>query len=140
MPMPRAYQRAAADFDAFLEDAREALGLATRHQTYTVIEGVFLTFRRRLRSDEVLVFATALPPLLRALFIADWTPDAPVTGFGDRDSLAREVQSLRRHHNFAPDDAIARVAGALRRHVGADALDAALARLPPPATAYWEAS
>jgi uncharacterized protein (DUF2267 family) len=48
----------------------------------------------------------------------------------------REVQSFRRHHNFAPETAIVDVASALRRHVDTTKLDALLARLPQGATQY----
>ena len=54
MPMPQEYQLATQRFDAFLADSGDALGLAMRNQTYTVVQAVLLAFRRRLGPDEVL--------------------------------------------------------------------------------------
>ena len=134
--MPQDYQRAGEAFEAFLRDAMDELGHATRNQTYTTVQGVLLTFRRRLTVQDGLRFANALPPLLRAMFVADWTVEEPVA-FGPREAMAREVQDLRRDHNFAPRSAIADVARALRRHVDATRFDAALRTLPDGAVAFW---
>lgn len=139
MPMPQDYQLAAARFDAFLADAADALGLATRNQTYTVVEAVFLTFRRRLAPDAVLFFADGLSPMLRALFVAGWHPDERRAGFVARDALEDEVRSLRRNHNFAPPGSIAAVAAVLRRHVDPERFDKALSHLSPEAQLFWEA-
>ncbi|MBO6637340.1 MAG: DUF2267 domain-containing protein [Roseitalea sp.] len=138
MPMPQEYQLAAQRFDAFVVDARDALGLATRNQTYTVVEAVLLAFRRRLQPDEVLVFADALPPVLRAVFVAGWDASERRPGFPDRDVLEAEVRSLRAGHNFAPDGAIALIATVLRHHVDRDRFDKAVAKLSPDAQAFWE--
>ena len=48
MTIPMELQHASKDFDRFLTDARGISGLATRHQTYTIVQGVFQVFRRRL--------------------------------------------------------------------------------------------
>jgi uncharacterized protein (DUF2267 family) len=139
MTIPMEFQRASEDFEAFLHDAREASGLTTRNQTYTMVQGVFQTFRRRLEVREAIQFANLLPPILRALFITDWDPDEPRLAFLDRSEMTREVQSLRRHHNFSPDTAIRNVATALRHQVDAGALDQVLSKLAPGATEFWKA-
>jgi uncharacterized protein (DUF2267 family) len=132
-----AYQRAGDDFEAFLADAREALDFTTRNPTYTTVQGVLLAFRRRLRPAEVLTFAAVLPPMLRAIFVADWTAAEYRDGFTDRDQLVAEVKALRRHHNLSPDNAIDLVADVLRRHVDTGAFDAVLAALPAGAAGFW---
>jgi uncharacterized protein (DUF2267 family) len=43
---------------------------------YTMTQGVFQVFRRRLNVTEALRFADTLPPVLRAIFVADWNPAA----------------------------------------------------------------
>jgi len=139
MTIPMEFQRASEDFEAFLHDARAASGLTTRNQTYTMVQGVFQTFRRRLQIREAIQFANVLPPILRALFITDWDPDEPKLAFADRAAMICEVQSLRRHHNFSPDTAIRDVAVALRRRVDARALNQVLSELPPGATEFWRA-
>ncbi|UOK69303.1 DUF2267 domain-containing protein [Ancylobacter polymorphus] len=138
MPMPMELQHASDDFERFLADARDFSGLATRNQTYTMVEGVLLTFRRRLEVQQALRFADVLPPLLRAIFVSRWDVAEPVRPFADRATLTREVQALRQHHNFAPDSCLSDVARALRRHVDTEAFDRVVATLPEGAADYWK--
>ncbi|NVK33228.1 MAG: DUF2267 domain-containing protein [Rhodobacteraceae bacterium] len=137
MPMPNEYQRAGQIFEQFLEDARGFLDHATRNQTYTTVQAVFLVFRRRLSVEQGLRFADELPAVLRALFIKDWDLSQPTAAFAGFEEMADEVCSLRRHHNFAPPTAIREVAKALRCHVDNEAFDAVLATLPDGAADYW---
>ena len=137
MTVPMEYRRASADFEAFLAEAAEAAGLATRNQSFTMVEGVLTAFRRRLTAAEGIAFVQVLPPMLRALFVTGWEPeDAPGASW-DREALIREVQALREHHNFAPRTAIADVAAVVRRHVDAEAFAHVLGRLPAEARAFW---
>lgn len=137
MPVPSEYQRASIEFEKFLLDAREASGLTTTNQTYTMVQGVLQTFRRRLALSEAIHFAGVLPPVLRAIFVADWDVDEPRRSFGDRAEMVKEVQSLRADHNFAPDTAIQAVAIALRKNVDEVRFDKALNTLPPAAQEFW---
>ncbi len=137
MTIPMEFQHASEDFAAFLRDARDISGLATRNQTYTMVQGVLQVFRRRLEVREALLFANALPPVLRAIFVADWDVDEPRRPFEDRITMTREVQSLRKDHNFAPDTAIGDVAAALRRNMDGSVLDRVLAELPEKASDFW---
>ena len=139
MPVPVEYKRASMDFERFMVDARDISGLATTHQTYTMVQGVFQAFRRRLDTEQAIRFANVLPPVLRALFVADWDLDEPRRPFADRATMTREVQSLRPDHNFAPDSSIADVAAALRRNIDQAALDRVLSSLPPAAQDFWKA-
>lgn len=136
MPMPYTYRHASAEFAAFLRDAREALELETDNMAYTATDAVFRVFRARLTVEEALAFADILPAVLRAIFVAEWRPAAPLP-FADRASLTREAQAVRPHHNLTPDHAIAALARVLRRHVLAIDLDRVLARLPPGAAEFW---
>ena len=137
MPMPQEYQRASEEFAAFLADARDELGQATRNQAYTSVQAVLLVFRDRLTPEQVLCFAAALPAVLRALFVADWWASERPLPFGERSMMTREVQSHRRDHNFSPDTVIADVARAMRRHTDAGRFAEALSRLPRAATDFW---
>ncbi|WP_428031007.1 DUF2267 domain-containing protein [Ancylobacter sp.] len=139
MPIPMELQHASDDFERFLADARDGSGLTTRNQTYTMVEGVLRTFRRRLKVQQALHFADTLPPLVRAIFVARWDLAEPVLPFTDRASLTREVQALRQHHNFAPDTCLVDVARALRRHVDTEAFDRLLGTLPEGAADFWRA-
>lgn len=118
-------------------DAREAAGLTTTNQTYTMVQGVLQTFRRRLTIPESIHFAGVLPPVLRAIFIADWDTDESRRSFGDRAEMTKEVQSLRADHNFAPDTAIQAVVIALRKNIDEVRFDKALTTLPAAAHEFW---
>lgn len=137
MPVPPEYQRATDDFCAFLLDARDTAGLGSTHQTYTMVQGVLQTFRRRLEIPDAIRFADVLPPVLRAIFVADWNPEEPKRPFEDLATMTKEVQALRADHNFAPETAIADVASALRRHVDVRKFDRVLASLPDGAAKFW---
>ncbi|ACF13045.1 conserved hypothetical protein [Chloroherpeton thalassium ATCC 35110] len=137
MPVPKEYQSATDDFYKFLVDAREISELGSTHQTYTMAQGVLQTFRRRLTVKEALLFASVLPPILRAIFIADWNIDDPIRPFEDRITMTKEVQSLRKTHNFAPESSIRTVAKALRKNVDELAFDKILAKLPEGAVDFW---
>jgi uncharacterized protein (DUF2267 family) len=137
MTVPPEYQRARDDFYNFLLDARDTAGLGTTNQAYTMVQGVFQTFRRRLALKDAIRFAGVLPVVLRALFVADWNPEEPRCPFEDRALMTQEVRALRADHNFAPETAIQNVACALRRHVDEAAFDRVLESLPSGASEFW---
>lgn len=137
MTMPMEYQQASRDFERFLADARDIAMLQTRNQTYTMVQGVLQVFRRRLSLREAILFTDALPPVLRAIFVADRDEAEPARAFEERAVMAREVQSLRRDHTFSPDSAIRDVAAALRRNIDGAAFDRVLAQLLKGAQEFW---
>ncbi len=137
MPMPWAYRHATKDWQAFLADAKEGLGLASDNMTYTAVQGVLLTFRRRLAPGEVMAFADQLPAVLRALFVAGWDPDEAPLPWVPRATLEAEARTLRPHHNLTPPAPIAPIARALRRCTRTRDLDQVLARIGPEAEAFW---
>lgn len=137
MPVPPHYQRATDEFFAFLVDARDAAGLQTTNQAYTMVQAVLQTFRRRLSLPDAIRFAGVLPAVTRAVFVADWDPDEPRRPFGPRAEMTADVRALRPNHNFAPDTAIRDVAVALRKHVDEASFDALLRALPEGAAAFW---
>ena len=122
---------------AHLNSYEDAAGLVTTNQSFTMVEGVLRTFRRRLDVNDALAFANVLPALTRALFVADWDPAEPRREFGDRVEMTNEVKALRENHNFSPDNAIDAVAIALRKNLDESALDRVLDRLPPGAREFW---
>jgi uncharacterized protein (DUF2267 family) len=137
--MPFAYESASEDFERFLAIAMESSGLTTRNQAYTMAQGVLQAFRRRLTVRDAARFANVLPPVLRAIFVADWDTDEPIRPFESREAMTREAQALRREHNFSPDTALRDVALALRGVADAEALERVLATLPPAAADFWRA-
>jgi uncharacterized protein (DUF2267 family) len=139
MPVPAEYQQATVAFERFLVDARDEAGLATTNQSYTMSQGVLQAFRRRLGVEQAILFANVLPPVLRAIFVADWNLDEPRREFEDEATMVKEVQALRPAHNWSPDTAIRDVATALRKHVDVREFDAVLDKLPPGAHAFWAA-
>lgn len=139
MPMPMEYRQASLDFERFLLDARDVAGLQTTNQAYTMVQAVLQTFRRRLDIEDAILFADILPPVIRAIFVAEWDLEEPRLPFSGRIAMTREVQALRPDHNISPDSAIADVAGALRRNIDEAKLDRVLARLPAGAADFWRA-
>lgn len=138
MPVPSEYQRATDDFYAFLVDARDVSGVPTTNAAYTMVQGVLQTFRRRLEVSDAIMFAGVLPPVVRAIFVADWNPKEPQRPFEDFETMTREVRSLRPEHNLSSDTAIRDVATALRRHIDLEAFDRVLAKLPDGAARFWQ--
>jgi uncharacterized protein (DUF2267 family) len=137
MPVPPEYQRASQHFEKFMLDVCDASGLNTTHMAYNMVVGVLHAFRRRLSIKDALRFANALPPVLRALFVADWDADQPQLPFEDIATMTKEVKSLRAAHNFSPDTAIHGVAVALRRNVNESDFDQLLSIFPRGARAFW---
>lgn len=137
MPMPWTYRHASREFRAFLDDAKERMGLESDNMAYTAVDGVFRTFRRRLTPEQGILFASALPSVLSAIFIRDWDVTAPPLPFGTRAEMTREAQALRRHHNLTPDNAIEATAFALWRVMNSADLARVLDKLPPEARAFW---
>ena len=135
--IPNEYRYASRHFDQFIGLVVEISGLSTPNQAYTMVQGVFQTFRRRLSLEQAIAFAGVLLFVLSALFIADWDTAEPRAAFGDRADMTLEVQALRKHHNFSPDTAIGDVAAALRRCADQVKLDRVLARSPSGAVAFW---
>jgi len=138
MPVPAEYERASERFYEYLLDARDTAGLWSTHVTYTMTQGVFQVFRRRLSMEDAIAFANVLPICLRALFVTDWNPGEEKKEFTDRESMTAEVKLLREEHNFSTNTAIRDVSQALRRHVDEEAFDNLLAKLPKGAVEFWE--
>ena len=74
MTVPIEYESAFRDLDRLLRDARDEAGLVSINQSYTMVQGVFEVFRRRLSLADAIRFANILPAGIRALFVADWDP------------------------------------------------------------------
>jgi uncharacterized protein (DUF2267 family) len=139
MPMPSRYAHASQDYEDYINAVLDFSNLATRNQVYTMTEGVFRTFRRRLDVQSAIRFANGLPSVLAAIFIADWDMGMSPIFFASREAMTREVQFLRADHNFSPATYIQDVALALRRSLGGRVLDELLAGLPDGAAAFWVA-
>jgi uncharacterized protein (DUF2267 family) len=136
MPMPWTYRQATREWQAFLADAREAMGLSSDNATYTAVQGVLRAFRRRLTPQQAVDFAQVLPATLRALFVADWHLCDPVPP-GTRADWTVEAMALRPRHNLTPAHCVAATALALRKSVLRADLESVLATLPPFATEFW---
>lgn len=136
MTIPQEYRSASRDFEAYLDTLRSISLIESRNVVYTMTQGVFQAFRRRLGIADALRFADILPPVLRAIFVAEWRPGEP-RPFENRAAMTKEVRSLRADHNFSPETAIQDVAGAVRRHVDPAAFDRVLKSLPEGAEEFW---
>ncbi len=117
--------------------ARDHAGLATTNMAWNMVEGVLHAFRRRLTLDQALRFADQLPPAVRGLFVEGWRPGEQVASVGTRTEMLEEVRSLRRDHNFSPDNAIESIGFALFTVLPSDAFTRALDALPPDLRELW---
>jgi uncharacterized protein (DUF2267 family) len=131
------YQRASDLFAKFLTDVKNESGLGSVHQAYTMAQGVFQVFRRRLKIKESIIFTSALNAGLRALYIADWDPEEKKAPFDFMEIMNREVKHLRPDHNFSTDTAIQEVGRALKKNVDAAGFDRMLKKLPVDAQNFW---
>lgn len=138
MPMPWTYRHASREWRAFLDDARDAMGLETDNLAYTAIQGVLQTFRRRLTPQQAVAFAPVLPTVPRAIFVADWNLSEPPALPGSRADWTDEAKALRPDHNLTPDNCVEATAIALRKSVRRDDLERVLTALPGFAREFWD--
>ncbi|MDH5752257.1 MAG: DUF2267 domain-containing protein [Deltaproteobacteria bacterium] len=138
MPYPPEYERAGKKFTSFLTDVKKNADFGSSHMAYTMAQGVFQVFRRRLSLQDAIKFTNILPAGIRALFVAEWNPEEEVRPFGDRETMIDEVRQLRPDHNFSTDNSISEVAAALRKHVDEQLLDETLATFPRGAMEFWK--
>ena len=139
MTVPMELRQAQAEFDRFLIALRDRAMLQTTNQTYTMLEAVFFAFRRRLLPQEVMAFAGALPPVLRAIFIKGWDPSRPPAPFSTLADHQKDVMALRPDHNLSTPTAIPEVGETLKAHMGELAFSRLMAGLRPEARAFWQA-
>lgn len=139
MPYPKEYQTATMDFQNFLADVKKNASFESSHMAYTMAQGVFQTFRRRLSLKDAILFANILPVGLLALFVSKWVPEERKVPFESRENMNKEVGKLRPEHNFSfqVEDPILEVAKALRNQVNKSTLDAMLQKFPAGAVEFW---
>lgn len=140
MPVPMEYYHATEQFESFMLDARDAANLNTTNMAWNMVVGVFQAFRRRLSVVDALKFANVLPPGIRALFVADWDPNEAIKAFSPPEELLDEIRSVRRQHNFSPDNAHEAVVIALRKNVNTEVLDSTLQAISVEAYQFWHLS
>ena len=138
MPYPHEYMVATHKFATFLSDVKEAAGFGSSHMAYTMAQGVFQVFRRRVDFKDAIAFANILPVGMRALFVADWAVDEERLPFTDLETMNKEVRLLRPDHNFATEHAIQQVAMALKKHVDNEILEVLLMEVSKEALAFWQ--
>lgn len=137
MPMPWTYRHASREWQAILDDLKDRMGLVSDNMAYTAMDGVLQVFRRRLTAQQGLDFASVLPSIPRAIFVAGWQVQEPPLPFHDRKTLVQEVKAIRQSHNLTPDNAIEATAWSLRRYMHKADLERVLARLPSGAIEFW---
>jgi Uncharacterized conserved protein len=137
MPMPWTYRHASREWSAFLDDVKDATGLTSDNMAYTTVDGVLQAFRARLTAEQRLRFASVLPAVPRAIFVAGWVPRDPPLPFGTRETMTADAKAVRPHHNLTTDNAIEATARALWRSVDHAELTRVLETLPEGAAAFW---
>jgi len=140
MPYPHEYQVATDRFSDFLGDVKEEADFGSRHMAYTMAQGVFQVFRRRVDLKSAIRFINVLPVGMRALFVADWDVDEKRLAFTDLEAMNEEVRELRPDHNFATPMSIQQVAVAMQKHVDQEKLRGVLKEISDEALAFWQMS
>ena len=137
MPMPWTYRHASKEWRAILDDLKDRMDLTSDNSAYTAMDGVLQVFRARLTAQQGLNFASVLPAIPRAVFVAGWQIHLPPLPFSDRATLVQEVKKVRQNQNLTPDNAIEATAWSLRRYTNKADLERVLATLPEGAVAFW---
>ena len=137
MPQPWTYRHASQEYRGFLDDIKDKMDLTSDNMAYTAVDGVFQTFRKRVTAAQGLAFASILPCVPRAIFVANWVPSEEPEPWLGRDALIEEAQSLRKHHNLTPSNCIEATAWALRRSIQSKDWDRAMLALPQIAQDFW---
>ncbi|WP_226554009.1 DUF2267 domain-containing protein [Celeribacter naphthalenivorans] len=139
MPTLASYLHSEKEFHSFLKDAKDRMGHAmdSDSMTYTAVDGVLQTFRRRLTPPQVIAFGDVLPSSLRAMLVFNWRVDAVPLPFGTRSELIREAQTVRKEHNITPLNVIDATAYALWRHCNHRDLTRVLDMIGAEAVAFW---
>nr|WP_127901763.1 DUF2267 domain-containing protein [Solirhodobacter olei] len=137
MPMPWTYRHASKEWRAILDDLKSRMGLVSDNSAYTALDGVLQVFRRHLTAQQGLDFASVLPSVQRAVFVAAWRVEGEPLPFDDRSAMTREVTEIRKNHNLTPDNAIEAAASTLRRDVNKEDFERVLTRLPEGAGQFW---
>jgi len=104
---------------------------------YTMVQGVFQVFRRRLTLSESVIFLSAFNAGMRALYTADWDPEEKLLPFGTMENMNKEVLLLRPDHNYSPENAIQITARAVWKNVDKYKFEEVLKRLPLGAVEFW---
>lgn len=137
MPMPWTYRHASKEWRAILDDLKDRMDLVSDNSAYTAMDGVLQVFRRRLSAQEGLDFASVLPCVPRAIFVAGWKLNDTPLPFADRQALTQEAKRVRPDHNLTPDNAIEATAWTLCRYMIKADLERILMRLPTGSTEFW---
>jgi len=140
MPYPHEYTVATDRFADFLGDVKEEADFGSRHMAYTMVQGVFQVFRRRIDFKSAIRFANVLPVGMRALFIDEWDTEEERLQFTNLETMNEEVKKLRPDHNFATQSAIQQVAVAVKKYVDLEEFRNVLSEISEEALAFWQMS
>lgn len=140
MPYPHEYMVATEKFADFLGDVKEEAGFGSRHMAYTMAQGVFQVFRRRIDLRSAIRFVSVLPVGMRALFVDEWGTEEEQLPFTDLAVMNEEVKKLRPDHNFSTPSAIQQVAAAVKKHVDQEKVREVLKEISDEALAFWQMS
>ena len=136
MTIPPEITQASTQFMELLGALKERASLQTHTQCYAILRAVLHEFRGYMTTAQAIAFAGGLPPVVRAIFVADWRPDeAPPPPLAPREFTAAVVKRLSPHH-VPPDSIVSDVFALLasradpaRTAVAVDNLPAGLQRL-----------
>jgi uncharacterized protein (DUF2267 family) len=84
-------------FQEWLAALKDRAMLQTHNQSQAIFRSVLHCLRRHMATEQVLIFADALPPLPRGIFIEGWRPSAPTPVQSASDFLQEIIEDLSPH-------------------------------------------
>jgi uncharacterized protein (DUF2267 family) len=104
MTQPFEILHASELFQQWLTDLKERAMLQTHNQSQAMFRAVLHQMRDHMTPSQVLIFADALPPLPRGIFLEGWRPTQPPPLTSPEAFLAEVIKRLSPHHS--PPDSI----------------------------------
>ena len=136
MTQPRDVLYASKLFQDWL-DALIARALpATHNQARAMVRAILHRLRRHMTTEQVLIFADALPPLPRGIFIEGWRPAEPQP-LKSADELLREVTESLAPHHVPPDTIVADVFAIIAKHSEPPTSKTMRDQIPAPLKPLW---
>ena len=110
MTMPPEIAQASTQFMELLGALKQRASLQTHNQCYAMLRAVLHGFRGYMTVTQAIAFAGGLPPVVRAIFLADWRPDeAPPPPPPSRQEFAAAVVKRLAPHHIPPDSIVSDV-------------------------------
>jgi uncharacterized protein (DUF2267 family) len=139
MTQPPEVVHASRLYQDWLTELKARSMLQTHNQSQAILRSVLRQLRRRMPDADMAVFADALPPLPRGLFVEGWRPGVPPLPCPSAADFAEAVRADLEPHVIPPDGAAADALAVIASHVAPHEARAMEAALPAALRPLWPA-